>query len=32
MWRQRPTTDASMKPAGSLNEELDPSTPITEAC
>jgi hypothetical protein len=31
MWRERPTTDGSMRPAGSPNEELDPSTPITEA-
>ena len=27
MWRQRPTTDGSMKPVGGQNEELDPSAP-----
>jgi hypothetical protein len=32
MWRQRPTTDGSMKPAGAREEELDRATPIRKAC
>jgi len=32
MWRRRPTTDGSMKPAGARDEELDRATPAREAC